>query len=67
MESWFWAESNDPETEEWRKDLSKEEADLVAEWDTRVASGMYNLCQAIQEAAARNVSNEEREEMELEL
>ena len=33
LEFCFFAETNDPETEEWRDDLTPEEAALVAEWD----------------------------------
>lgn len=35
MEDNFWAETNDPASEEWREDLTDEEADLVAEWEDR--------------------------------
>ena len=35
----FWAESNDPETYEWRESLTAEEAALVAEWDRMVDAG----------------------------
>lgn len=43
MEDLFWSETNDPETEEWRDDLTPEEADIVAEWDERTANGMARL------------------------
>lgn len=33
MEENFWAETNDPATEEWREDLTAEELALVARWD----------------------------------
>lgn len=33
MEENFWAETNDPTTEEWREDLTAEELALVARWD----------------------------------
>lgn len=43
MESLFWAESNDPETEEWRESLTDEEAAIVAQWDERVDAGITTL------------------------
>ncbi|MGO5114205.1 hypothetical protein ACTQ33_04115 [Candidatus Avoscillospira sp. LCP25S3_F1] len=33
MKDNFWAETNDPTTEEWREDLTDEELALVARWD----------------------------------
>lgn len=35
----FWAETNEPWTEEWRDELTPEEAALVETWDDRVATG----------------------------
>lgn len=43
MEDNFWAETNDPDSEEWREDLTAEEAALVAEWDERVAAGITQM------------------------
>ena len=43
MEDNFWAETNDPDTEEWREDLNAEEAALVAEWDDRVEAGITGM------------------------
>lgn len=48
MESLFWAESIDPETEEWRNDLNAEEAALVADWDDQVNQGISQLIEDIQ-------------------
>ena len=39
----FWAETNDPRTEEWREDLTPEEAALVAEWDEGVAAAVDKM------------------------
>ena len=47
IERLFWAETNDPETEEWRDDLIPEEAELVADWDKRVATGMAQIATQI--------------------
>ncbi len=33
MTTLFWAETNENWTQEWRDDLTKEEAALVAQWD----------------------------------
>lgn len=39
----FWAESNDPETQEWRDDLSSGERNLVDQWDRKYATGVVTL------------------------
>lgn len=41
LQNLFWAESNDPETQEWRENLTPAEAALVDKWDNNyvVASG----------------------------
>jgi len=41
------AETNDPETQEWRDDLTPEEAEIIADWDNGYADGMHQLCQEI--------------------
>ena len=41
------AETNDPETEEWRDDLTPQEAKIIADWDYGYADGMHQLCQEI--------------------
>ena len=42
-------ETNDPETEEWREDLTPEEATMVDEWDGAVEAGyiraVAKICQ----------------------
>ena len=43
MEDNFWAETNDPDSEEWREDLTAEEAALVAEWEDRVEAGIARM------------------------
>lgn len=48
LESYFWDETNDEETTEWREDLNEEELNLVAEWDKRIRNGMITLCKEIQ-------------------
>ena len=49
LESYFWAESNDPETKEWREDLTAGEEALVAQWDERVAAVFIELLSAVSE------------------
>lgn len=39
----FWDETNDPETQQWREDLTADEAAMVAQWDTHVSQGMKKL------------------------
>ncbi|MET0017867.1 hypothetical protein [Oscillibacter sp.] len=41
------AETNDPDTEEWRDDLTPQEAEIIADWDYGYADGMHQLCQEI--------------------
>lgn len=39
----FWDESNDPETQQWREDLTADEAAMVEQWDVQTAQGMEKL------------------------
>lgn len=41
----FWNETNDPETEEWRDELTADEAAMVEQWDERTARGFQALVQ----------------------
>lgn len=43
MEDNFRAETSDPASEEWREDLSAEEAGLVADWDERMDAGITKM------------------------
>ncbi len=43
MEENFWAETNDPTTEEWREDLTAEELALVAQWDDRMDTAIGQM------------------------
>lgn len=43
MEENFWAETNDPTTEEWREDLTAEELALVARWDTHMSTAIGQM------------------------
>lgn len=46
--SWlFWNETNDPETEEWREELTPDEEAMVDQWDQQTARGVQTLAQAI--------------------
>ena len=45
---WFYDnETNDPDTQEWRDELSEEEEALVDEWDKQYCNGVSALCSAI--------------------
>ncbi len=44
LESYFWNESNDEETEYWREDLTGEEQKIVNEWDKQYASSVCKIC-----------------------
>ena len=43
MQENFWAETNSPDSVEWRESLTNEERALVAAWDTGVDTGMANM------------------------
>ena len=46
--SWcFWNETNDPETEEWRDELTPDEEAMVEQWDEQTARCFQTLAQAI--------------------
>ena len=47
---WLWGEeSNDPDTQEWREELTEEEAALVASWDRSARIEIRKLCEFILE------------------
>ena len=54
MEDNFWAETNDPASEEWREELTAEEVTLVAEWDARVEAGITRMIVDTQNFAERH-------------
>lgn len=43
----FWAETNDPESEEWREDLTPAEKEVVAAWDGSFIEGYAKLIRDI--------------------
>lgn len=59
MKEYFWAETNDPETEEWREDLTKEEAALVESWDDDYSDAFYGILKKIAETAKKKNSTSE--------
>ena len=47
---WLWGEeTNDPDTQEWRDELTPEEAAKVAEWDANAERGMGEMARRILE------------------
>lgn len=46
LENWN-QETNDPESQEWRDDLTPEELEYVNQLDDRYASGVLAICSAI--------------------
>lgn len=51
------AETNDPETQEWRDELTPAETKIIDDWDNVYAVGVHNLCQdimALQREVERN-------------
>jgi len=47
LESCFWDETNDEETQSWRDDLEVEEQELVDKWDGQYASSICKMCKEI--------------------
>jgi len=46
--SWyFWNETNDPESEDWRDELTTDEAAMVEQWDLQTSAGFARLAQEI--------------------
>lgn len=52
----FWNETNDPESQEWREDLTADEAAMVEQWDLQTAKGFSQLATDIVE---RNAAQEQ--------
>jgi hypothetical protein len=46
-------ETNDPDTQEWRDDLTQEEHQLVAEWDANYSNAVGAICKEITEVRKR--------------
>ena len=47
LHSCFWEETNEPETQEWREDLTSDEAAMVEQWDETFAKAFSTMAQAI--------------------
>ena len=54
LRNYFWAETNDPETSEWRDSLTAEEKKIVNRLDTQYNKGFYNLLKALDSAIKKN-------------
>ena len=52
LQQLFWDESNDPETQEWREELTEDEAAMVEQWDLQTARGFSRLATKILERSA---------------
>lgn len=52
LQGYFWNETNDPEDQEWRDDLTPDEAAMVEQWDLQTARGISRLAQAILDRSA---------------
>ena len=49
LNSYFWQESNEVETQEWRDELTAEEAKLIDEWDEQNRLCMLRMLEKILE------------------
>lgn len=52
LQRYFWDETNDPETQEWREDLTADEAAMVDRWDAQTAKGFSQIAQEILDRSA---------------
>lgn len=52
LQRYFWDETNDPETQEWREDLTADEAAMVERWDAQTAKGFSQIAQDILDHSA---------------
>ena len=59
LQELFWSETNESWTQEWRDELTPEEAEIIDKWDNKVADGMYQLASRIIELEAdrKNAGN----------
>ena len=49
LNSYFWQETNEAETQEWREELTAEEAELIDDWDEQNRLCMLRMCEKILE------------------
>lgn len=47
LETYFWEETNDEDTQYWREDLNDKEKKLVCEWDKGYGESVAGLCEEI--------------------
>lgn len=52
LQQLFWDETNDPETQEWREELTADESAMVEQWDAQTAKGFSQLAQDIHKKEA---------------
>ena len=59
LQELFWSETNELWTQEWRDELTPEEAEIIDKWDNKVADGMYKIASRIIEFEAdrKNAGN----------
>ncbi len=67
LDSLWGHETENPETTEWRDDLSAEEEQIIAQWDKKMHSGILRLCEDIllREQRMRNQSNPQQSCVEI--
>ena len=47
IENYFWDESNDEDTQDWRMNLNVEEEKLVSAWDRKFSNAIVTICSKI--------------------
>lgn len=47
LDQYYWEQSNDEDTREWRNDLTLEEMELVNKWDQRLSKGLSKLYEEV--------------------
>lgn len=65
---WLWDnETEEPETQEWREDLTADEAVYVEQWEKQFAIGIRSLLERQQDAAEANTTQQSEPDYEPEL
>lgn len=63
---WLWGnETEDEETQEWRDELTADEAALVGQWDKQYSTGFAKLVEEIRRTEVAAAQPEQVEELEL--
>lgn len=57
LEDLYWNETEDPETWDWRDDLTTEEDELIKAWEKKTETGFLKICKDILENEKKRAEN----------